>query len=96
MAILPVTNRENHEQNKFIESARVPGQVGTCVLNPDGTDFATGLGLKPYNYMSRAYDSSVTETYTFKTGGSGGTTTNTLTIVYTDSTLGTILSISKS
>lgn len=42
MAILPVTNRENHEQNKFVESTGTSGQVGVVVLNPDGSNIAGG------------------------------------------------------
>lgn len=55
----------------------------------------SGISLKPFDYMSRDLTDSVTETYTFKSGGSSGTTTNTMIIVYTDSTLNTILSITK-
>lgn len=56
---------------------------------------ASALNLKPYDYMSLALTDSVTETYTFKSGGSGGTTTNTIVIVYTDSGKGTISSVTK-
>lgn len=56
---------------------------------------ASPLNLKPYDYFARVLTNSTTETYTYKSGGSGGTTTNTLVIVYTDSTLATISSITK-
>jgi hypothetical protein len=39
-----------------------------------------------YDYISVAYPINTTEVYTFKTGGSGGTTVATITVVYTDST----------
>lgn len=37
-----------------------------------------------YDYVSVAYPDAVTEVYTFKTGGSGGTVVSTVTVVYTD------------
>lgn len=47
-----------------------------------------GLALDGVNrdYVSLATPDSVTEVYTYRLGGSGGTTTETVTIVYTDST----------
>jgi hypothetical protein len=36
-----------------------------------------------YDYIVVTYPDSVTEVYTFKTGGSGGTTVRTVTVVYT-------------
>lgn len=54
-----------------------------------------GLTLTNYDYVSLALTDSVTETYTFKIGGSGGTTTNTIVIVYTDSGKGTLSTVTK-
>lgn len=56
---------------------------------------ANALNLKPFDYVSRTLTNSTTETYTFKSGGSSGTTTNTVVIVYTDSTLSTISTVTK-
>jgi hypothetical protein len=55
----------------------------------------SGLSLNQFDYVARAYDSNVTETWTFYRGGSGGTLVNTIVIVYTDSTLATILNVTK-
>lgn len=68
---------------------------------PDGTGNlvrlgANSLNLPAYDYMSRTLTNSTTETYTYKTGGASGTTVATVTIVYTDSTLATISSVTKS
>lgn len=52
------------------------------------------LNLKPYDYVSRGLVSA-TETWTFKSGGSGGTTTDTVIVVYTDTTLANILTVTK-
>lgn len=47
---------------------------------------ANALIKKKWDYVSKANTNSTTETFTFKTGGSGGTTVGTVTVVYTDST----------
>lgn len=54
-----------------------------------------GLILPLYDYSSMVVSPATTETWTFKTGGSGGTTVATLVIVYTDSGRGTISSVTK-
>ena len=51
--------------------------------------------LPHYDYASLVVSPATTETWTFKTGGSGGTTVATLVIVYTDSGRGTISSVTK-
>lgn len=57
---------------------------------------SSGLSLPRYDYFSVATPNDTTEVYTFKTGGSSGTTVATLTIVYTDSGKETISSLTKS
>ena len=55
-----------------------------------------GIGLPSFDYVSMALSGGNTiETYTFKTGGSGGTTVATVTIVYTDSTRSVLSSVTK-
>jgi hypothetical protein len=54
----------------------------------------SGLSLNAFDYVIRSVDSA-TETWTFKTGGASGTVTNTIVIVYTDTTLETILTVTK-
>jgi hypothetical protein len=49
-----------------------------------------------YDYVSVAYPNTTTETYTFKTGGAGGTTVSTVTIVYTDATKADLSTVTKS
>ena len=48
-----------------------------------------------YDYVSVAYPDATTETYTFKSGGSGGTTVSTVTIIYTDSTKDSLSSVAR-
>lgn len=52
------------------------------------------LVKEDYDYISVAYDTT-TDTYTFKSGGSGGDTVATVVITYTDSTKAAILSVAK-
>jgi len=54
-----------------------------------------GLVLTEFDYVSVAYPSGDTETYTFKLGGSGGTTVATVTVVYTDATKADLSTVTK-
>lgn len=84
------------EHGKFVVSVDDPTKIGLIALNPDGSSISGGgIGLSSYDYVSRVLTNSTTETYTFKIGGSSGTTVNTVVIVYTDSTLETISSVTK-
>ena len=53
-----------------------------------------GMAIPIHDYISLAV-ASTTDTYTFKSGGSGGTTVATVTITYTDSTKATLSSVAK-
>jgi hypothetical protein len=56
----------------------------------------SGINLGNYDYVSMALSAAnTTETWTFKTGGSGGTTVSTVVIVYTDNTRAVILTVTK-
>jgi len=55
-----------------------------------------GFNLPAYTYVARAWNAGTfTETWTFKTGGSGGTTVGTITIVYDDVNMSNIVSVTK-
>jgi hypothetical protein len=55
-------------------------------------------GGYPYthDYIAVTYPTSTTEVYTYKTGGSGGTTVATTTVTYTDSSKDLISTVDKS
>ena len=85
---------------------RADGQSSALEVTKEGnlkTSFFDGLnpvnpnplGLKSYDYVSMAISPSTTETYTFKSGGASGTVTNTVVIVYTDSTRADISTVTK-
>lgn len=65
------------------------------------TDTSTRLGglgklvTEPFDYIGAAYPDTVTEVYTYKTGGSGGTTVATITVVYTDSSKNFVSTVAR-
>lgn len=63
-------------------------------VTPIGSgSFVEGL---VFDYIEATYPTTSSEVYTYKNGGSGGTTVATITITYTDSTKGTLSSVEKS
>lgn len=55
-----------------------------------------GFQIPPNDYISRAWSAGTfTEVWTFKTGGSGGTTVGTITIIYDDVDMSNIISVTK-
>ena len=54
------------------------------------------LVTTPFDYIGATYPNTSTEVYTYKTGGSGGTTVATITVVYSDAvTKAIITSVTK-
>ena len=53
------------------------------------------LVTEHFDYISAAYPDSVTEVYTYKTGGSGGTTVATVTTVYTTAAKTLLITVTK-
>ena len=49
-----------------------------------------------FDYISAAYPTTTQEVYTYKTGGSGGTTVATITVNYTDTTKNFITDVTRS
>jgi hypothetical protein len=88
---------QNMQNSSFDEDYGV-NAVENLVFDPNAGLLraypANALNLKPWDYVSRSLDTA-TETWTFKSGGAGGTTTNTVVIVYTDGTLETISTVTK-
>ncbi len=67
--------------------------TGAILLTPT----SAGI-LVPYNYDYIGYTNTntTTDTYVYKTGGSGGTTVATITIVFTDTTKSQISTVTRS
>lgn len=69
-----------------IEAKRVANYLWNGSVWERQVSGAAGFITQGYDYVSIAYPNDTTEVFTFKIGGSGGTTTNTVTITYVDST----------
>lgn len=80
--------------NMYGNNADFSPAVATSAAGPVQV-VTQGLALPYYDYVSVAYPAVDTETYTFKVGGSGGTTVNTVTIVYTTSSKEFISTVTK-
>lgn len=74
---------DENGENKV--AVRVGGTVGTGGL----------LNGIIYDYVAVTYPDVDEEVYTFKTGGSGGTTVATITVIYTDATKANLLTATK-
>lgn len=89
----PSIDREEHRSvNGVNAKAVVPYFFDGVNLAPATTPLANFS----YDYVSVGYPDSVTEVYTFKTGGSGGTTVGTITVVYTTSSKEFIDNVTRS
>ena len=67
------------------------------LFDSSGNGLGLGLNIPTYDFVSMALSAGdTTETYTFKTGGSGGTTVATVIIVYTTSTRTILSTVTKS
>ena len=70
----------------------------TLQVNDDGSiNVYTLNSIVPdaYDYVEVAYPTATSEVYTFKTGGAGGTTVATITLVYTDATQANLSTVTK-
>lgn len=63
-------------------------------INPDGS-ISTSTSSQNFDYVGLA-QASLTDTYTFKTGGVSGTTVKTITITYTDASKATMQKVEYS
>lgn len=75
-------------------TGRIPTRGSSST--PQITTLWNTLIQAPFDYLSVAYPDSVTEVYTFKAGGSGGTTVTTLTLVYVDASKASLSTLTKS
>ena len=78
---------------------RWDGRVRNEVYDPDALAWVaqvspgSSLVNVNYDYVSVTYPSATQEVYTFKNGGSGGTTALTVTVNYVDSTKEDLLNV---
>ncbi len=71
-------------------------QTGTVGEYQIRTVLNNALVNVTFDYISAAYPTTTQEVYTYKTGGSGGTTVATITVNYTDTTKNYITNVTRS
>jgi hypothetical protein len=71
-------------RDKRIPIPQFPNKLS--VTKPNGSNIFGLTAKEDYDYVDVQQNNSTTETYVFKLGGSGGTTVQTIVLVYTDST----------
>lgn len=93
-----VRRDENYVPNMAAESNVANGAIVPLYADPTThrllVDASIGFDLASYDFISLAQNSTQ-DIYTFKSGGSGGTTVGTITITYTNSTKVTISTVAK-
>lgn len=90
---MPVNNLKSDRSSIKLEEST------STIIDPatEGTlKSVAGFNIPAYNYVSRGWTAlTFTEVWTFKTGGSSGTTVGTITIVYDDVNMSNIVSVTK-
>lgn len=87
MPIPETLNDRDHR--KYREDPNNSNQTVVAVA-----DFS-GLSIPLHDYIAVTYPTTSSEVYTFKTGGSGGTTVATVTVTYTDDTKENLTSVER-
>jgi len=85
---IPTVSGVTDDANEYVTLFRF--DPTTKRLKVDGG----GIGLPSWDYVSLV-QASTTDTYTFKTGGSGGTTVATVVLTFTDSTKQTLSNVTR-
>lgn len=96
--ITKIADKENDgSQASVRQKTSGLGALAVEILDGDGNQISSlgGIVGEAYDYVSVNYSDSVTEIYTYKLGGSGGTTAATVTVVYTDSTKANLSTVTK-
>ena len=70
----------------MFQNPGLPSSASSNMASEDTLLALAGLVTEAYDYFSVAYPTTTQEVYTYKTGGSGGTTVATVTINYIDAT----------
>ena len=89
--MLGVSNDANLETREV----RIDPTTGRILVTTTiSNSVVPGFNIPTYDYVSLSQTSTV-DTYSFKSGGAGGTLVATITITYTDSTKATISTVAK-
>jgi hypothetical protein len=96
---MAITNHHKHTSQEM-DNSSFDETLGVNMVEIIGADGElqnlAGMNIPVYDYVSRGWTAGTfTEVWTFKTGGSGGTTVATVTIVYDDVDMTNIISVTK-
>jgi hypothetical protein len=78
--------------------------VATYPVDTNGDDITSsnplpvqvpGFKIPDYDYIAATYPTTTTEVYTYKSGGSGGTTVATITLTFSDASKEQLTSVEK-
>lgn len=83
-------NIKDLDANQTLETAYDSTNNAFRIIGAGGT-----LVTEEFDHVGATYPNSSTEVYTYKVGGSGGTTVATVTVVYTNSSKDTLLSVDR-
>lgn len=83
---LKVSSSNQTDGSQLTQIVDLTGNSVTVTGNKLDTNSLIGNTLitVPFDYIGAGYPDTSTEVYTYKTGGSGGTTVGTITVVYSD------------
>lgn len=80
----------DRERDKFKQGPNGETLVQTTIV--DSGSLLEGI---TFDYIAVTYPTSSSEVYTYKSGGSGGTTVATITVAYSDATKENITSVER-
>jgi hypothetical protein len=76
-----------------VNTSGIASESTASAINTKMDKLASGLVKVAFDYFAANYSGATTDVWTYKTGGSGGTTVATVTVTYVDSSKAVISSV---
>jgi hypothetical protein len=92
------TNLRDSSGNELLGQKAMAASIPVVVASDQANipvETKNALVTEPFDYISASYPTDDSEVYTYKLGGSGGSTVATVTVTYTDDTKESISSVEK-
>ncbi len=86
-------NTADNERKKFRNAGS--NRSAVAVVGASGESLTGSMWTLDYDYVGAAYPDAVTEVYTSRTGGAGGSVQQIITVIYTDSTKENLSSVGR-
>jgi hypothetical protein len=94
-----MTITDNHRETLYVADSITGLPISLKGDSTNGSLLTTLAGGtlvdEAYDYIGATYPDGVTEVYTYKLGGSGGTTVATVTVVYTTTVKDVLTSVTR-